>query len=207
MIFYRASFDNAQFEGEVSFSDTTRFCGQTSFRNVTFEGGVFCDKTHFDTEVSFAGSRFKRFATFEGVEFRGGASFAKAVFEFPVMFDESKFEEKGFPQWFISPTLADFKGAQFLSSASFRKALFGNNDTVRSRRLWPERRADFTTLSSERQQAFVAQFSQALPPSSTPHFTKIRTLNALTGERPNQKRSSRLRHPGLGTVGTHDEQA
>lgn len=144
LIFYRATFDNAQFEGEVRCSDTTRFCGQTWFHNAVFEGGIFCDKTHFDTQVSFAGSCFKRFAMFEGVEFKGGASFAKAVFEFDVIFDESKFEEKGFPQWFISPTLADFRGAQFLSRASFREALFGNNDTVRSRRLWPERRADFT---------------------------------------------------------------
>ena len=144
LIFYRADFDSAQFEGDVRCSDTTRFCGQTWFHNAIFEGGIFCDKTRFDTEASFAGSCFKRFAMFSGVEFRGGASFAKVVFELGVMFNDSKFEERGFPQWMIFPSLADFKGAKFLGTTSFKEALFGNNDTVRSRRLWPERRADFT---------------------------------------------------------------
>ena len=144
LVFYQATFRDVRFEGGVRCSDTTRFCGQTWFDNATFENGIICDKTHFDAAVSFAGSCFKQFAMFEGVEFKGGASFAKAVFEFDVVFNDSKFEERGFPQGFVSRSLANFTGAKFLGVARFRKAIFGIDATLYPRRLWPERRADFT---------------------------------------------------------------
>ena len=74
----------------------------------------------------------------------GGASFANAVFERYAMFNDSKFEERYFSGGVTVPILADFRKAKYQDGASFREVLFGNDDEIYSRRLWPERRADFT---------------------------------------------------------------
>ena len=147
LILIRSTFTDARFKESVRFTEETRFYGQTWFRNVYFESGIWCDRTQFAATAYFGGSRFKGAATFIGVEFMGGASFANVTFESDAMFNDSKFEERYSRMSSGGITIlciADFTGAKFLSRASFREVHFGNTGSVYSRRLWPERRADFS---------------------------------------------------------------
>ncbi len=144
LILINSNFDEARFEGEVEFSDTTRFYAQSWFNKAVFAGSLHCHKAQFDAPVSFVGARFKQGAYFTSVEFRGGAYFTDVVFEGQVMFNDSKFEERYFSWGMTASHLADFTNAKFLASTSFREVLFGNDESVYSRRIWPERRADFS---------------------------------------------------------------
>lgn len=144
LTFVGANFNGATFNGDVKLSEKTRFYAQSWFHDVTFKGGVFCSEAKFDAPASFSGARFKKYAGFIGTEFMGGASFANVTFEAQVMFNDSKFEERYFSGNTIVPHLADFRNAKFHGRSSFREVLFGNDEGTYSRRLWPERRADFT---------------------------------------------------------------
>ena len=144
LILIGAKFDRTRFKGEITLSEKTQFYAQTWFHDITVEGSLFSNKARFHASVSFAGAHFFQLVTFLGTEFMGGASFASVTFEGPVMFNDSKFEERYFSGGIMIPQLADFRSAKFQSQASFREVLFGNDQTAYSRRLWPERRADFT---------------------------------------------------------------
>ena len=137
-----SNFKGSKFKNGVSF-DETRFFGDTEFTDAEFNNGHF-SKAIFHAPVHFNKSRFVTGATFIGVEFTGGASFNSALFEGNVMFNDSKFEERYFSGGIVVMVLADFRNAKFMAGASFRNVLFGNDDSVYSRRIWPERRADFT---------------------------------------------------------------
>ena len=139
-----ACFDNARFKSEVRFSSKTQFYAQSWFRNAIFEGGLFSNKARFHAPVSFAGSHFERGATFLGTQFMGGASFANSVLKMNPMFNDSRFEERYFSGSISVLILADFRKAQFPDGASFREVIFGNDEKAYSRKLWPDRRADFT---------------------------------------------------------------
>ena len=143
LILVYSNFRLAQFESGVR-SDKTRFYGQSFFDRAHFKGNVGFYKTHFAASVSFEGSRFDYGASFVGVDFMGGASFKNVRFENDVMFNDSKFEERDYSAGIAPLILTDFTNAKFMGRASFREALFGNDDTVYSRRLWPQRRVDFT---------------------------------------------------------------
>ena len=144
LIFVRATFKRAKFDGNVSLSDKTRFYAEACFNDAKFESFFFCEGVRFDAQVSFAGSQFKQYASFTGTNFMGGASFANVTFEEEVMFNDSIFEERYFPSRMIPQILTDFSNAKFHGRASFREVLFGNDKNAYSRRLWPERRVDFT---------------------------------------------------------------
>ena len=60
------------------------------------------------------------------------------------MFNDSRFEERYYSSSISTTILADFRRAKFPNGASFREVLFGNDEMVYSRRVWPERRVDFT---------------------------------------------------------------
>ncbi len=144
LILVHATFRDAQFKDDVSFSDETRFYAKSRFDNVRFESTVLFDRTQFEAPACFHGSRFKGGATFIGVTFMGGASFTDATFESNVMFNDSKFEERYFSGGITISCLADFRSTTFEAAVSFREVLFGNDASAYSRRLWPERRADFS---------------------------------------------------------------
>lgn len=144
LILIHSEFNKARFEGEVKFSDKTRFYAQTRFHEAIFEGNLHCGNTRFDAPVYFNGSCFKQGAYFLGGEFRGGASFSDVKFEGQVMFNDSKFEERYFSGGMTVLQLVNFTNAKFLARTSFREVLFGNDESAYSRRLWPERRADFS---------------------------------------------------------------
>ena len=144
LILVCTTFDDAQFEDDVRFSDETRFYAQSWFSNVRFESTVLFDRTQFEAPACFRGSRFRGGATFIGVHFMGGASFTNATFESNVLFNDSKFEERYFSGGVTTPCLADFRSTTFLAAVSFREVLFGNDAGAYARRLWPERRADFS---------------------------------------------------------------
>ena len=144
LVLVSATFDRAKFAGDVKLSEKTRFYAQAWFHDAVFEGSFLCDRARFDAPVSFAGARFKKYADFWGTKFMGGAAFAHVTFEGQVMFNDSRFEERYFSSGIMFPQLADFSNAKFKGRASFREVLFGNDESVYSRRLWPERRAEFT---------------------------------------------------------------
>ena len=138
-----ADFSHVRFEETVTFNET-RFYGQTFISNASFKSATHFHRTHFDAPLSLDGSQFKHSASFIAVEFTGGASFRNVVFKAPVMFNDSKFEERYYSAGISTPILADFTNATFTSRASFREVLFGNDDSAYSRRLWPERRVDYS---------------------------------------------------------------
>ena len=144
LMFVDADFSRVTFGGGVKLSEKTLFYAQTWFNDAVFSDTFFCGKTRFDAPVSFSNARFNTSATFLGAQFMGGASFAGVTFKGPVMFNDSKFEERYFSGGITIPHLADFRNTRFMSRAAFREVLFGNDATTYSRRLWPERRADFT---------------------------------------------------------------
>ena len=140
----RSNFRRAQFLGSLKLSHETHIFDQSWFCDTTYRRDIFCDQARFHAPVSFAGSCFNEGATFIGTEFMGGASFANATFQLNAMFNDSKFEERYFSAGISIPILADFRKAKFPAGASFREVQFGNDENAYSRRLWPERRADFT---------------------------------------------------------------
>ena len=142
LTFICSTFDSAKFSARTSF-EKARFFGQTLFNRALFWDIDFSG-ARFNAPVYFESSRFQSIATFIGVDFMSGASFKNASFEGQVRFNDSKFEERYFPSNFTPMELADFKNAKFLDRASFRKVLFGNIDKTYSRKIWPERRVDFT---------------------------------------------------------------
>ena len=144
LVLVRATFKRAKFGGDVELSDKTQFYDQAWFDDAVFEGLFSCGRAQFDAPVSFRGSKFRQYASFIGTKFMGGASFANVKFEEGVMFNDSIFEERYFSGGLMSPYLADFRNAEFQGRASFREVLFGNDKSTYSRRIWPERRADFT---------------------------------------------------------------
>ena len=146
LVLVGATFERAKFGGDVKLSYKTRFYSQAWFDHAVFEGHFSCERAQFDAPVSFTGSHFKQYSDFIGTKFMGGASFANVTFEGQVMFNDSIFEERYFSGGIIFPYLADFRNAKFQDRASFREVLFGNDESAYSRRLWPERRADFTDV-------------------------------------------------------------
>lgn len=144
LIFVEATFQRARFGGEVKLSNKTRFYAQAWFDDAVFEGCVFCGRAQFDSSVSFAGSHFKQNTSFNGTIFMGGASFANVIFERGVWFDNSSFEERHYSGGIMPMILTNFRKAKFQGKVYFREVLFGNDESVYSRVLWPERRADFT---------------------------------------------------------------
>ena len=146
LILIRSNFRWAQFEGGLRLSDETHFYDQCWFCDASFKRSLDSNKAQFHARVSFAGSRFNGGVTFAGTQFMGGATFAGATFRLNAMFNDSKFEERYFSSGISVPILADFTKAKFPAGASFREVLFGNDDTTYSRRLWPERRVDFTDV-------------------------------------------------------------
>ena len=143
LILVLSNFSDVRFEGQVSF-DETRFYGQAFFHSAIFKSSVHFYKASFDADVSLARSRFEFGASFIGVDFSGGASFKDVIFDGPVMFNDSRFEERYFSSGIGAFILADFTNAKFMSRTSFREVLFGNDESVYSRIVWPERRVDFT---------------------------------------------------------------
>ena len=142
--FFDVNFDRTVFHGDVKFSDNTQFYFSASFCNAIFNGRFVCTRSRFDARVYFDSSRFTQFADFMGVEFMGGASFANVTFEGRVMFDDSRFVEKYFAEWIAPMWLVNFRSTKFMGMTSFREVLFGSDETAYSRRVWPERRVDFT---------------------------------------------------------------
>ena len=144
LILIDANFSSAIFQRRLTLSDKTQFYSQTRFCNASFEAGLSSVGARFHADVSFSGSHFGRTATFIGTKFMGGASFEGAVFKMNAMFNDSQFEERYFSSGISLPVLADFRNAKFLDGASFREVVFGRDENAYSRKLWPERRADFT---------------------------------------------------------------
>ena len=146
LVLVHATFNRATFHDDVKLSDKTRFYAQAWFHDAVFQGIFSCYKARFDAPVSFDGACFKSHADFIGTEFMGGASFASVTFEGLAMFNDSRFEERYFSGGIVLPYLANFRNAKFQGRVSFREVLFGNDESAYSRRLWPERRADFTDV-------------------------------------------------------------
>ena len=139
-----AWFDSATFQGGVTMSETTKVLRHASFAEAHFRQNCFCNKTYFEQGAHFAGARFERFAMFTDVEFGGGACFSGSVFNLDARFDDSRFREIGLPKNIASPSLADFSKAVFHGRASFRRVTFGDATSPHGKRLWPERRAEFS---------------------------------------------------------------
>ena len=139
-----ARFDSATFTYDVMMSDSTKILRHVSFDNAVFYHELRCEKTYFERRANFAKVRFAWFATFSDVEFRCGACFSEAVFERDARFDGSKFREIGFPKNIVSPSLADFSKVAFHGRASFREVTFGDVSSPYGKRLWSERRAEFS---------------------------------------------------------------
>ncbi|MDE0347332.1 MAG: hypothetical protein OXI66_16365 [Boseongicola sp.] len=144
LILVHADFSNAIFPSRITLSDKTQFYSQTRFCNANFSAGLSSCGARFHTHVSFSGSRFEHTATFVETLFMGGASFKDALFYVNAMFNDSQFEERYFSGGITLPVLADFRNAKFPDGASFRAVVFGRDESAYSRKLWPERRADFS---------------------------------------------------------------
>ena len=145
LIFVNANFGQARFQNSLS-SDKTRFYGHSSFDGARFFSSVHFYKAYFDAPVSFNHSHFMSGAIFIGVVFAGGASFNHVVFERQAMFNDSQFEERYFSGGAAPVILTDFTNARFKDRALFREVLFGRNDKTYSRRIWPHRRVDFSSV-------------------------------------------------------------
>lgn len=143
LTFVYSEFRGANFGGERSSLKEARFFGQTYFDGAIFDNIDFWG-AKFDAPVDFDSTQFKSMATFINVEFMGGASFKNALFENYVRFDDSKFEERYFSGNSTVPVLTNFSNAKFMGGAIFREVLFGNNEKTYSRKIWPERRVDFS---------------------------------------------------------------
>ena len=142
LTFICSNFERVKFSSETSF-ENARFFGNTSFNRAVFLNVNF-SKSEFTAPVYFESSRFQSFATFIGVDFMTGASFKNTSFEGDTTFNDSKFEERYFPNNMSPMELTDFKNASFMGRTSFRNVLFGNIDKAYSRKVWPERRVNFT---------------------------------------------------------------
>ena len=143
LTFVYSNFDGAIFDTGTSSFNKTRFFGQTCFNRAIFDN-IHFHGAKFDAPVYFGSTQFKHIATFIDVEFMGGASFKNALFESYVRFDGSKFEERYFSGSTTVPVLTDFSNAKFMGGAIFRDVFFGNNEKTYSRKIWPERRVDFS---------------------------------------------------------------
>ncbi len=144
LILVRSDFSGTTFQGPVTLSHDTWFYDHTWFLNATFEEGLHCTGTWFDSLLSFADSCFKDVAHFMDAKFMGGASFTRVLFKGNAIFNNSRFEERCWPSIMAIPELADFRNAKFMARTSFRRVIFGNDRTANSRRVWPERSADFS---------------------------------------------------------------
>lgn len=143
-----ASFREARFKAEVHLKKT-RFFAQSWFGAATFEKGVYCHGTFFESDAHFGMARFRAYPGFTSVRFNGGATFAGSRFKWQATFNDSKFVETYFSAGITMPILADFRGAHFRDGASFRNVVFGEDPERTGKRLRPGRLADFSDARFE----------------------------------------------------------
>ena len=94
--------------------------------------------------MDFSRAQFRAHAGFTSVRFNGGAKFEGSSFKSYARFDDSTFVETYFSAGMTNLTLAGFTGTRFCAGVSFRDAVFGEDPEQTTKRLRPERLADFS---------------------------------------------------------------
>jgi len=143
-----ASFEGANFTGDVQFSGTifttsvhfedVVFDGNTSFVNTVFnesayfDDAVFCGQARFGEDYAiYSGSQFNEMALFEGAEFEGRVNFRGMRVKRWAKYNQCKFKDEVDFTGVVFNDLSDFSDAEFHREVMFHRTEFDNLATFR----------------------------------------------------------------------------